>query len=42
MYSSSNIESSGLFPGVWVLKADVSEPSVSSIFKGASVNDDMV
>jgi hypothetical protein len=37
-----NIQSSVLFPGVWGLKADVSEPSVSSIFKGASVNDDRV
>jgi hypothetical protein len=33
--SAYNIQSSGLFPGVWVLKADVSEPSVSSISKGA-------
>jgi hypothetical protein len=35
LFTGCNIQSSGLFPGVWVLKADVSAPSVSSIFKAA-------
>ena len=32
----------GYFPGVRVLKADVSEPSIGSIFKGRWVKNDYI